>query len=163
MNSEIERLIEIASKGENVTERQIELLRKKAVDYGEDPDLVVFLLETKHKDYVKSSMCAEESSHLSSIQETQFLTTSDENNGGHGKKTSFEVVSALRNAGSIIEPSGKSKSRAVACLLALFLGWMGAHKFYMGNTKAGILYLLFSWTGIPMIIALVEVFIILFQ
>lgn len=137
MNQELEKLIEVASRGKSISERQTELLRKKAVDYGEDPDLVMFLLETKHKDYLKSS-----------VQEPQYLTTSEYVN---------------KNTGDIINPSGKSKSRAVACLLAFFLGWLGAHKFYMGNKQAGILYLLFAWTAIPMIIAFVEVFIILLE
>lgn len=41
-------------------------------------------------------------------------------------------------------------------LLAFFLGGVGAHKFYAGYTTAGILYLLFFWTWIPMLISLIE-------
>ncbi|MDO5437391.1 MAG: TM2 domain-containing protein [bacterium] len=41
-------------------------------------------------------------------------------------------------------------------LLALFLGGIGVHKFYAGYTAQGVLYLLFCWTCIPSIIALVE-------
>ena len=48
------------------------------------------------------------------------------------------------------------KSRTTAALLALFLGGVGAHKFYVGRTGQGILYLLFFWTFIPAIIAFVE-------
>jgi TM2 domain-containing membrane protein YozV len=29
--------------------------------------------------------------------------------------------------------------RMVAALLAIFFGWTGAHKFYLGYTKAGII------------------------
>ncbi len=43
-------------------------------------------------------------------------------------------------------------------LLALFLGGLGAHKFYMGHIGLGVLYLLFFWTFIPAIVALVEIF-----
>lgn len=50
-----------------------------------------------------------------------------------------------------------SKTKKAATLWALFLGGIGAHKFYLGKTGAGILYLLFFWTGIPMLIALIEV------
>ncbi|WP_415379042.1 TM2 domain-containing protein [Halosimplex sp. TS25] len=46
--------------------------------------------------------------------------------------------------------------RLIAALLAIFLGIFGAHKFYMGKTGQGILYLCFSWTGIPWIIGLIE-------
>lgn len=47
-------------------------------------------------------------------------------------------------------------NKIAAALLALFLGGIGAHKFYLGSTGLGILYLLFFWTGIPMIIGLIE-------
>lgn len=48
------------------------------------------------------------------------------------------------------------KNRSVAILLALFLGWMGAHRFYLGHGGVGLIYLLFSWTGIPMLLGIVE-------
>ncbi len=48
------------------------------------------------------------------------------------------------------------KNRSVAILLALFLGGLGGHKFYLGQNVAGVLYLLFSWTFIPSIIAFFE-------
>ena len=46
--------------------------------------------------------------------------------------------------------------KVIADLLAFFLGGLGAHKFYLGDMKMGIIYLLFSWTGIPSIIGLIE-------
>ena len=36
------------------------------------------------------------------------------------------------------------------------MGWAGIHKFYAGRIGAGIVYLLFCWTGIPAIIAFIE-------
>ena len=50
------------------------------------------------------------------------------------------------------------KSPTTAILWALFLGGIGAHKFYMGQIGLGILYLLFVWTYIPSIIAFIELF-----
>lgn len=41
-------------------------------------------------------------------------------------------------------------------LLAFFLGGFGGHKFYSGKIGTGILYLIFSWTFIPSIIAFIE-------
>jgi TM2 domain-containing membrane protein YozV/ribosomal protein L40E len=50
------------------------------------------------------------------------------------------------------------KDRITAALLALFLGGLGIHKFYLagGSTKWGIIYLVFCWTFIPAILALIE-------
>jgi TM2 domain-containing membrane protein YozV len=41
-------------------------------------------------------------------------------------------------------------------VITFFLGGMGGHKFYLGKTGQGILYLLFCCTGIPFLISLVE-------
>jgi TM2 domain-containing membrane protein YozV len=41
-------------------------------------------------------------------------------------------------------------------LFTFFLGGIGGHKFYTGKNLQGALYLLFCWTGIPSLIALVE-------
>ncbi|MEI6789676.1 MAG: NINE protein [Myxococcaceae bacterium] len=48
------------------------------------------------------------------------------------------------------------KSRIAAALLALFLGIFGVHKFYLGQTGKGILYLVFIWTLVTGIFAFVE-------
>ena len=53
------------------------------------------------------------------------------------------------------------KSKVVAALLAILLGGLGIHKFYLGQTGAGIFYLLFCWTYVPGILALIEGIIIL--
>ncbi len=48
------------------------------------------------------------------------------------------------------------KSKTTAGILALFLGGIGVHKFYLGRIGSGILYLLFCWTGIPAFVAFIE-------
>ena len=48
------------------------------------------------------------------------------------------------------------KDRVTAALLALFLGGLGAHHFYLGNTALGVIYLLFCWTFIPAIVSCIE-------
>lgn len=54
--------------------------------------------------------------------------------------------------------AGYSKSKIAAGLLAIFLGWLGIHKFYLGYTGPGILLLLCGTIGwvfflIPPIVA----------
>lgn len=49
-----------------------------------------------------------------------------------------------------------SKNKVVAAVLAFFLGGIGIHKFYLGQGGMGVLYLLFSWTFIPVFIAFIE-------
>ena len=39
---------------------------------------------------------------------------------------------------------------------ALLVGGIGVHKFYAGRVGLGIVYLLFCWTFIPALIALIE-------
>lgn len=48
------------------------------------------------------------------------------------------------------------KNKITAVLFALFFGWIGFHKFYLNKPGQGLLYLLFFWTGVPAIIALIE-------
>lgn len=48
------------------------------------------------------------------------------------------------------------KSKIVAGILALLLGSLGVHKFYLGQTGKGILYLIFCWTYIPSILGFIE-------
>ena len=53
----------------------------------------------------------------------------------------------------------KAVNKVVYCVLAFFLGGIGAHKFYAGKVGAGIVYLLFCWTFIPGVIAFIELII----
>ena len=48
------------------------------------------------------------------------------------------------------------RNRTTAAIFALFLGGLGAHKFYLGQAGLGILYLLFCWTFIPAIVGFIE-------
>ncbi|MFT5281002.1 MAG: TM2 domain-containing membrane protein YozV [Flavobacteriaceae bacterium] len=49
----------------------------------------------------------------------------------------------------------KKKSRVTAIVLALLLGGIGVHYFYLEKYTAGIIMLLLCWTGIPSILGLV--------
>ena len=57
--------------------------------------------------------------------------------------------------GNVTGAAGE-KSRVIAIVLALLLGGFGFHKFYLGRIGWGILYIVFFWTLIPSIAALIE-------
>jgi hypothetical protein len=71
------------------------------------------------------------------------------------------VRQVLATGGLPVSPSGRS--RLVAALFALLLGGFGAHKFYLGQPGMGVLYLVFCWTFIPAVVALVEGIVLLTQ
>lgn len=68
-------------------------------------------------------------------------------------KCGVRQVSSITSAFGSIDTD---KNKIVAGILALFLGDIGIHKFYLGQIGKGILYILFCWTIIPAILALIE-------
>ncbi|MCW3836491.1 TM2 domain-containing protein [Sphingomonas canadensis] len=44
----------------------------------------------------------------------------------------------------------------LAIVLALLVGGLGIHKFYLGRIGWGIVYLLLCWTFIPAFVAFIE-------
>lgn len=78
----------------------------------------------------------------------------------------LDARAELCPACGVRQPGGASgyvtdKSRVSAAILAFFLGGFGAHKFYLGQTGKGVLYLLFFWTLVPAIVAFVEFLILI--
>lgn len=62
----------------------------------------------------------------------------------------------VRQGEPAADQSTSDKDRVTAGVLALILGGLGAHKFYLRKHGQGILYLFFSWTLIPLLVGLVE-------
>ncbi|MEI0558590.1 TM2 domain-containing protein [Brachyspira intermedia] len=51
----------------------------------------------------------------------------------------------------------RKRIKAIICsALSLIFGGIGIQKFYLGQTKRGILYVLFFWTGIPYLLCVVD-------
>ncbi|MCO6479090.1 MAG: NINE protein [Phaeodactylibacter sp.] len=48
------------------------------------------------------------------------------------------------------------KEKNVAGILALFLGGLGVHRFYLGQTGLGIFYLIFCWFPVIWIVGLID-------
>ena len=53
----------------------------------------------------------------------------------------------------------QSVNKVVYCLLTIFLGYLGIHKFYAGKAVWGVLYLIFCWSGVPAILAVIDLII----
>ena len=73
--------------------------------------------------------------------------------------SSGQRARAVSAASKEIE-GGKKKN--TAAMFALFLGFAGGHKFYLGEATAGFIYLMWFWTLIPFLISIYEA-IILFE
>lgn len=70
-------------------------------------------------------------------------------------KININIVNENNNTQSVggYVQHGRVVNKWVYFILALFLGGIGVHKFYSGFSGKGIMYLVFSWTLIPAIIA----------
>lgn len=50
------------------------------------------------------------------------------------------------------------KSRFIACTLAFTFGWLGIHRFFLREYGIGLMYLVFFWTGLPLVLSWLDGF-----
>lgn len=55
-----------------------------------------------------------------------------------------------------VQSSADNLDRVTAAILAIVLGGLGAHKFYLGETTTGVVYLCFVWTLVPIFLGVIE-------
>ncbi len=117
--------------------------------------------EIKGKNYCKK--CVEElfDEHKKKIEKLEDNKNSQPmvfmNAGGGGGGSSSSSSSSSASAGPGLGGMPRyTKSRVTAGILAILLGGIGIHKFYLGKWGMGILYLVFCWTYIPSIIGFIE-------
>jgi TM2 domain-containing membrane protein YozV len=65
-------------------------------------------------------------------------------------------MTAAQQAAFYNEYANQKKDPTAGFLLSFFLGGVGAHKYYMGNDRLGLVYLLFCWTLIPTALGIAE-------
>ena len=53
-------------------------------------------------------------------------------------------------------------NKTIYIIVALILGGLGVHKFYADQVGQGILHLVFFWTGIPSVVAIINAIIVIF-
>ena len=51
--------------------------------------------------------------------------------------------------------------KTTTIVLCLFLGGIGAHKFYQNKVGTGIMYALFCWTFIPAFLSVIDLIVLL--
>lgn len=81
-----------------------------------------------------------------------------------GVRQKTSLSSATDTATSALSkktPKGHNKWMAV--IIAFFFGFLGGHKFYLGKTLHGVLYLLFFWTGLTALLAIFDIIMLLMK
>jgi TM2 domain-containing membrane protein YozV len=65
------------------------------------------------------------------------------------------VPASLWILGSRRESLGRPTSqRRIAIVLAIFLGWLGAHRFFLGQIGWGLGFLIIAWIFVPLAVVL---------
>lgn len=130
--------------------------------YSGKPYSAEELVEVQGKMYAKDNLgyvMAEMKERAGNANPMVFMNAG----GGGGSAASASSAAAAAAASPTIQPRIGTRSKATAIILALLLGGIGAHKFYLGQTMMGFIYLLFCWTFIPSIVAFIEAFRYLFM
>ncbi len=71
-----------------------------------------------------------------------------------------ESARACPHCGATQLNGSQGKNKVVAGILALFLGGLGIHRFYLGQWW-GLFYLFFIWTIVPILISFIEAIVFL--
>ena len=61
-----------------------------------------------------------------------------------------------QTAGFTPQAVAQQRNKNTAGLVAMLLGGLGIHKFYLGQPKQGIFYMIFFWTFIPALLGIVD-------
>ena len=68
----------------------------------------------------------------------------------------FRILYLIFNGTGAIVNGKKVVNKFMYCILAIFFGGLGLHKFYCRKKEIGLLYLALFWTGIPWAISIID-------
>lgn len=86
------------------------------------------------------------------VQNSNLISANEKND--HRDQINSSISNIIINNGNGF--MGVKKSKMTALLLCIFLGWLGAHRFYTGKAFTGILYLFtLGFYGVGIVIDLV--------
>ena len=71
-------------------------------------------------------------------------------------QASLHARQPICTACDTVQRAALPHDQLAAALFAMFLGGVGAHKFYVGKWRWGLTYLLLCWTLVPVLVSLVE-------
>ncbi len=112
------------------------------------------ITEIGGKNYCKScvgELLRERNARIEKLEDSSNRAPMVFMNAGGAASSSSSSSSSSASRGFVC-----TKSKVTAGILAILLGGIGAHKFYLGQWAQGFMYLLFSWTLIPAVIGVIE-------
>lgn len=90
-------------------------------------------------------------------REKKIPPVSDDLQTGAGDRTQVIINNSFTAVPGYI-PGISRKSRTVALLLCIFVGWLGCHRFYVGKIGTGLMYLFTcGFFGIGILIDLIAI------
>ncbi|WKT00537.1 DUF4236 domain-containing protein [Gallibacterium salpingitidis] len=99
---------------------------------------------------------------LASLRDNGVITE-DEFQREKNKVLNYEQEKTINEEQILSSYIKMSKKRTKASFIAFFFGFLGLHKFYLGRTWQGIIYLILFFTGLSFFLWLIDIFILGFM